>query len=74
MDQPEEEEERRGEEDVEEDDVAPLLDFKNKRKKEKKMWFGSRDRRETLRGKKRKLDSGRNGRFFRVIFVIDQFF
>lgn len=63
MDQPEEEEEVAGDEDVEEDDIAPLLDFKNKRKKEKKekAWFSVGDRGENMRGKKRKLESSRNG-------------
>ena len=69
MDQPEEEEEEeeeegegRIEEEIEGDGIAPLLDFKRKRGKQKKdkMWFRSRDRGDSQRGKKRKLESGRS--------------
>ena len=67
MDQPEEEEEEEGrvEEEMEGDDIAPLLNFKSKRGKHKKekAWFRGRDRRENQRGKKRKLDSGRNRKY-----------
>ena len=65
MDPAEEEDEERVEDDVEDDDLAPLLDFKSKGRtqKKEKTWFSVGDRRgQSQRGKKRKIDAGRNGR------------